>query len=85
MIIHIVNFKLLLISNYWNFLNIISNVVSILFYYLCLLVMCSNIFAFNFQNELSGVIQTVFNNRIFFAVILLAPAIALIPDLTFKQ
>ena len=85
MIIHIVNFKLLMISNYWNVFNLLSSVVSLLFYYMCLIMMCSDFFAFYFQNELAGIIQTVFRNNKFYAIILLAPAIVMLPDLTFKQ
>jgi phospholipid-transporting ATPase len=51
LVINIVTLKLLIISNFWNIINLGSSVLSIGFYFLVLFVLCSQTFASNFQNE----------------------------------
>lgn len=51
LVINIVTLKLLIISNFWNVINLSSSVLSVGFYFLVLFVLCSQTFAQNFQNE----------------------------------
>lgn len=51
LVINVVTLKLLIISNFWNIINLGSSVLSIGFYFLVLFVLCSQTFAQNFQNE----------------------------------
>jgi hypothetical protein len=51
LVINVVTFKLLIISYFWNIINLGSSVLSIGFYFLVLLILCSQTFAQSFQNE----------------------------------
>ena len=82
-IIHIVNFKLLLMTDYWNFLNISAIILSIMFYYLSLLIISTKIGRF-FQPELYGVIFEIMMKGKFWMIIIVGPLIAIIPDITIK-
>jgi len=51
LVINVVTLKLLIISNFWNIINLGSSVLSIGFYFLVLFTLCSQTFAQSFQNE----------------------------------
>ena len=84
-VIHIVTVKLLLISNFWNILNLFATVASLGFYYFCLFILSSETFSKSFQPELTGVAIDILTNFKGLLVIFLTPLIALLPDLIFAQ
>jgi phospholipid-transporting ATPase len=84
-VIHVVTVKLLLISNFWNVLNILAAIGSLGFYYFCLLVLSSETFSKNFQPELTGVALDILTNFKGLLVIFLTPLISLLPDIIFSQ
>ena len=85
LIIHIVSYKLLIISDYWNLLNLFVSVFSLLFYYIIVFALSSDFFAFKLQNELAGVMVGLFKSFKFWIVIILCPFIILFLDITMKQ
>jgi phospholipid-transporting ATPase len=85
LVIHIVTFKLLVISDFWNAVNIFATIGSILFYYLVILVLNTNVLAFILQNELAGLFFTIITYAKFWIVIIVVPIAALMPDIAIKQ
>ena len=85
LIIHVVAYKLLIISDFWNCVNLIAFITSILFYYLCLYVLCIDKMAFKLQNELAGVFMSLVYKYKFWMLIVLGPFVALSLDITFKE
>ena len=85
LIIEIVTLKLMVISDFWNGLNIFATFFSILFYYLIVIILCFRPISFLFQNELSGLIFNLISYPKFWLVIIIGPFLALIPDITMKQ
>ena len=59
LVINIVTLKLLIISNFWNVINLGSSVFSVGFYFVVLFVLCSQTFAQNFQNEVILLIESI--------------------------
>ena len=85
LIIHIVSYKLLIISDYWNLLNLLISLFSLLLYYIIVFALSSDFFAFRLQNELAGVMLGLFKSFKFWIVIIFCPFIILILDITMKQ
>ena len=85
LIIHIVSYKLLIISDYWNLLNLLVSLFSLLLYYIIVFALSSDFFAFKLQNELAGVMMGLFRSFKFWIVIIFCPFIILILDITMKQ
>ena len=85
LIIHIVSYKLLIISEYWNALNLFVSVFSLLLYYGIVFALSSDFFAFKLQNELAGVMIGLFKSFKFWIVIIFCPFIILFFDITMKQ
>ncbi len=85
LVIAIVTFKLMVISDFWNGLNIFSTIISIILYYIILIIFSFKPISILFQNELAGLIFNLFSYPKFWLVIIMAPFLALLPDLTFKQ
>ena len=85
LIIHIVSYKLLIISDYWNLLNLFVSLFSLLFYYIIVFALSSDFFAFKLQNELAGVMAGLFKSFKFWIVIIFSPFIILVLDITMKQ
>ena len=85
LIIHIVSYKLLIISEYWNILNLMVSVFSLLLYYSIVFALSSDFFAFKLQNELAGVMLGLFKSFKFWIVIIFCPFIILFLDITMKQ
>jgi phospholipid-translocating P-type ATPase (flippase) len=84
-IVHIVTIKLLLISNFWNFLNLFSAIGSVAFYYVCVMLLSSPDFSIKLQPEIIGVVPNMFLYGKALIVIIFAPFIACLPDITIKQ
>ncbi len=85
LIIHIVSYKLLIISDYWNLLNLFVSLFSLLFYYVIVFALSTDFFAFKLQNELAGVMLDLFCSFKFWIVIIFCPFIILVLDITMKQ
>ena len=85
LIIHIVSYKLLIISDYWNLLNLLISLFSLLLYYIIVFALSSDFFAFRLQNELAGVMVGLFKSFKFWIVTVFCPFIILILDITMKQ
>ena len=85
LIIHIVSYKLLIISDYWNLLNLLVSLFSLLLYYIIVFALSTDFFAFRLQNELAGVMLGLFKSFKFWIVIIFCPFIILILDITMKQ
>ena len=85
LIIHIVSYKLLIISDYWNLLNLLVSLFSLLLYYIIVFALSSDFFAFKLQNELAGVMLGLFKTFKFWIVIIICPFIILVIDITMKQ
>ena len=85
LIIHVVSYKLLVISDFWNWVNLTAFIVSLLFYYLVVFVLCTNSLAFSLQNELAGVLMQLFGKLKFWIIMIVGPFAALIFDITLKQ
>jgi phospholipid-translocating P-type ATPase (flippase) len=84
-VVHIVTIKLLLISNFWNILNLLSAAVSVAFYYFCVLVLASPDLSLKLQPEVIGVVPSIFMYGKAVIVVVFAPFIACLPDITIKQ
>jgi magnesium-transporting ATPase (P-type) len=84
-VIHIITIKLLVISNFWNVLNISACIFSILFYYICLIILCTKPIATLFQNEIAGLFFNIIAYPKFWSVILISPFVALTLDISLKQ
>lgn len=85
LVIEIVTIKLMVISDFWNGLNIFAFFFSIILYYIILIIFCFKPISVVLQNELSGLIFNLFSYPKFWLVILIAPFLALLPDITMKQ
>jgi phospholipid-transporting ATPase len=84
-VIHVVTIKLLLISEFWNILNLLASVTAIAFYYVVLFVLCSETFAKNFQIELLGVASDVLKDSKGILIIIITPFVCITFDILFKQ
>jgi phospholipid-transporting ATPase len=53
-VILIINFKLLIISNFWTMVNLTSTLIAILFYFFVVFILSSKSFSYKFQNEVNS-------------------------------
>jgi len=84
LMIQIVSYKLLLLSEFWNIINISTLVISILFYYGSLFFFSTEYFS-SLQPQLIGVIFSFFQSPKIWLLLVLAPFISLLPDISYKQ
>lgn len=75
--------KLFIESIFWNWLSILMAVVSLVIYYLILVIGSSTIFSYNFQKEATGLIGLEFGSLYFWILALIGPLIGLLPDFTY--
>ena len=80
-----VSYKLLIISDFWNIINLTASVFSLLLYYLIVFALSSNYFAFRLQNELAGVMIGLCKSFKFWIIIIFGPFLILAIDITMKQ
>ena len=85
LIIHVVSYKLLIISDFWNWVNLSAFFLSIALYYIIVFVLCTDKLAFALQNELANVLQNLFKDMKFWLLIIFGPFLATIIDITIKQ
>ena len=84
-LINVVTFKLLIISEFWNIINIIGTLGSLVFYYVCLFILSNNYFSLNFQPELIGIPYNIIYHKKALIVLFISPIFILCPDLFMKQ
>ena len=83
MIVHIVTIKLFIESIFWNWLSLLMAVISLIIYYLILIIGSSTIFSYNFQKEATGLLAIEFGSIYFWILALIGPLIGLLPDFTY--
>lgn len=66
-------------------MNITAVIVSIIFYYICLFVICTVNLSQELQPQVIGIINLLLFNKKFWIMIVVGPFIALLPDITLKQ
>lgn len=84
LVINIVTLKLLIISNFWNFINIWSTILSLTLYYGFLGLVSLNFIGSKFQYELIGTFSVISSSEKCILILFLIPIITLLPDLSFK-
>jgi len=84
LIIHVVTFKIAIESYYWNWINVVSFFGSILFYYIIVFGLSQPSVASTFQPQFHHVMNSLFSNPRFWFILILAPFVALLPDLFFN-
>lgn len=84
-VINVTMLKLLVISDFWNGINIFFSIFSIGFYYGTIAVMGTETISKIFQNEIIGIFGTLLANVKSFMLIVIAPIICLLPDIMIKQ
>lgn len=85
LVVHVATFKLLIISDFWNFLSLLAIVSSIAFYYVCLFVLSNSVFSLMFQPELIGLPYVACKHSRTLLLIVCVPVFCLIVDYMFKQ
>ena len=85
LMIHVVSYKLLVISNFWNWVNLAAFVLSLLLYYIIVLLLCTDALAFVLQNEVAGVLMALMKKLKFWVLLILGPFVAMVFDITLKQ
>ena len=83
--IHVVSMKLMFISSFWNILTIVFTLISVIFYYVVLVLLCTEFFGTTFQNELVGVASDIFKDFKTWIVIIVAPFLICLPDILAQQ
>jgi magnesium-transporting ATPase (P-type) len=84
MIVHLVTMKLFIESIFWNWLSLLMAGISLVIYYLILVIGSSTIFSYTFQKEATGLLEQQFGSLYFWILTLIGPFICLLPDLTYK-
>ena len=85
MVIHVVSIKLLIISNFWNYISIAFTIFSVIFYYIVLICLCLYPIGKIFQPEVIGVFKEIMTNFQCLTLILLGPFLICLPDILVKQ
>ena len=80
LIIHVVTIKLFLESVFWNKVNITVGLLSLLIYYLTVITLNTQVMSIAFQPQIYYVFYTLMSNGKAWLMILLLPAVAMIPD-----
>lgn len=83
-IIHLVTFKLAIELIFMNWIVIVAGTISVLFYWLFVIVFNTSFFSQIFQPEIEFVYFRMFANGRFWLALIFVPIIALIPDMTLK-
>ena len=85
MIIHVVTYKLLIITNFWHSLNVSASVISVLIYYIVIYLLNTTMFAYKFQNELAGIVPIFLTNIPCLIAIFAISLVCILPDYAFAQ
>jgi hypothetical protein len=78
---HIVNYKIFIELKYWNKLAIFITIFSLIFYYSCVLVLNTTVFAYSLNNELTHIFFDVLTYFKSWIIIICLPLVSLMPDL----
>eukprot|EP01016_Furgasonia_blochmanni_P016772 TRINITY_DN19790_c0_g1_i2.p1 TRINITY_DN19790_c0_g1~~TRINITY_DN19790_c0_g1_i2.p1 ORF type:complete len:255 (-),score=31.81 TRINITY_DN19790_c0_g1_i2:194-889(-) len=84
LIMHVITVKLLLETQFWNKLNIFIIVTSLLFYYICIALLCANSVAVMLQPQLNGVFGSMLGSARAWVVLLFIPIAAVAPDILYN-
>jgi hypothetical protein len=82
LVIHVVTIKLFIESVFWNKMNVAVGLISLLLYYLTIVVLNTAAFSSVFQPQLYYVFFKLLDNGKAWLWIILGPFIAVIPDLS---
>jgi magnesium-transporting ATPase (P-type) len=82
--LHIVTYKLFIMSNYWHWFSICTSVGSVLLYYILVMIFCVPEVAVGMQPEMADVIFEMFKTGKFWIVVIGGPLLALTPDVGIK-
>ena len=85
MVIHVVSIKLLLISNFWNWLSIIFTFLSIILYYTIITCLCTYSIGSHLQPESIGALSLIIHNFPSIILIIIGPFVVCLPDIIIKQ
>ena len=85
MVIHVVSIKLLIISNFWNYISIAFTILSVIFYYIVIICLCLYPIGKFFQPEVIGVFKEIISNFQCVTLILFGPFLVCLPDILVKQ
>ena len=85
LIIHVVSIKLLLISNFWNYFSIIFTILSIILYYIIIILLCTYSIGSIFQPESIGAFSVIIRNLPSLFIIFVGPFVICLPDIIIKQ
>jgi hypothetical protein len=85
LVIHVVSIKLLIISEFWNIFSLGFTIISVIFYYIVLVVLCIPKMGNIFQPEIIGIFKEIFGNYISFIIIIFGPLFICLPDIIVKQ
>ena len=85
MVIHVVSIKLLLISNFWNWLSIIFTFFSIILYYIIIICLCTYSIGSILQPESIGALSVIIKNFPSLIIIIVGPFVVCLPDIIIKQ
>ena len=80
---HVIVGKLFIETNYWNWLATLTNIASLLFYYLCVIAGNAAPVAEVFQPEVNGQYFAMLSSGKAWIVLLVLPLLALLPDTTY--
>jgi phospholipid-transporting ATPase len=84
-IIHIVTFKIFIEIAYWNWLVLGTSVLSVLVYYVSILLVNNPLFAKKVQNELTGKVFDMMLSKTFWLYVLTLPILVLVFDSCLKN
>lgn len=84
-VIHVSTLKLLLISDYWNSVNVFGAFASIVFYYVCLFILSNDTFSIMFQPEITGIPYNVVFDSKGMILLLILPILTLFPDFVIRS
>ena len=85
LVIHVVSMKLLIISEFWNIFSLAFTIISVIFYYTVLVVLCIPKMGKIFQPEIIGVFKEIFGSYMSFIIIIFGPLFICLPDIIVKQ
>ena len=85
MVIHVVSIKLLIISNFWNIINILFTILSVILYYIIIVCLCLYSIGKIFQPEIIGIFWEIMTNYQCVCMIIFGPFLICLPDIITKQ
>ena len=84
LLIHVVTYKLFVDVRAWNSFSLITNLASLLFYYITAIILSSGTIAVSIQPQIQGQFLNILGSSKVWLLIILAPFFCLLPDITIK-